>query len=90
VASTAELVELAFPLLAPAGALLAWKRGDIAAELEAADRAAQALGGGSIEVLDVDVPGLPEHRLVVASRARAGRMPEAYPRDPATRRRSPW
>jgi 16S rRNA (guanine527-N7)-methyltransferase len=90
VASTADLVELSFPLLAPAGALLAWKRGDMGAELEAADRAAHALGGGSIEVLEVDVRGLPEHRLVVATRAPAGRVPEAYPRDPAARRRSPW
>ena len=90
VASTADLVELAFPLLAPSGALLAWKRGDTGAELDAANRAVEALGGGSIEVMEVDVRGLPEHRLVVATRAPAGRVPDAYPRDPAARRLSPW
>ena len=39
VAATADLVELAFPLLAPGGALVAWKRGDLQAELAAAERA---------------------------------------------------
>ena len=33
VASTADLVELAFPLLAHGGALVAWKRGDLVGEL---------------------------------------------------------
>jgi 16S rRNA (guanine527-N7)-methyltransferase len=69
VASMSKLVELAFPLLAPAGALVAWKRGELDDELRAASRAVDALGGGSIEVVDVDVSGLPGHRLVVASRS---------------------
>jgi 16S rRNA (guanine527-N7)-methyltransferase len=90
VASSAELVELAFPLLAPSGALLAWKRGDPDAELRAATRAIEALGGGSVEVVDVDVQGLDDHRLVVAIRAPSGRVPDAYPRDPAVRRRQAW
>ncbi len=47
VAGLAELVELAFPLLAPGGCLVAWKRGDLTLELAAADRAIAALGGGS-------------------------------------------
>lgn len=90
VASTAVLVELAFPLLAPAGALLAWKRGDARDELAAANRAVEALGGGSIEVLAVDVEGLDDHRLVVATRAPSSRVPDGYPRDPAVRRRQAW
>ena len=45
-------------------------------------------GGGSIDVRDVPVPGLDGHRLVVVI-ARGG-APDAYPRDPATRRRRPW
>jgi 16S rRNA (guanine527-N7)-methyltransferase len=90
VASTADLVELAFPLLAPSGALLAWKRGDSGAELAAANRAVETLGGGSIEVMEVDVRGLPGHRLVVATRAPAGRVADPYPRDPAARRREAW
>ena len=88
VAGLAELVELAFPLLAPGGILVAWKRGDLGDELAAAGRAIEALGGGSLEVRDVRVTGLPGHRLVVAT-AR-GHVPAAYPRDPAARRRRPW
>jgi 16S rRNA (guanine527-N7)-methyltransferase len=88
VAGLADLVELAFPLLAPGGCLVAWKRGDIAAELAAAERAIDALGGGSMVVRPVDVAGLEGHRLVIAS-AR-GRVPPGYPRDPGVRRRRPW
>jgi 16S rRNA (guanine527-N7)-methyltransferase len=88
VASLADLVELAFPLLAPGGILVAWKRGEIGPELAAAERAIAALGGGSLEVRPVTVPGLDGHELVVAT-ARGG-VPAAYPRDPATRKRRPW
>jgi 16S rRNA (guanine527-N7)-methyltransferase len=88
VAGLAELVELAFPLLEPGGALIAWKRGDIDAELAAAERAIDALGGGSLEVRPVMVDGLHGHRLVVAT-AR-GRVPAGYPRDPGARKRRPW
>lgn len=88
VAGLAELVEITFPLLEPGGCLIAWKRGDLETELAAADRAIAALGGGTIEVLPVDVDGLDGHRLVVAT-AR-GRVPPDYPRDPAARKRRPW
>jgi 16S rRNA (guanine527-N7)-methyltransferase len=88
VAPLAELVELAFPLLASGGSLLAWKRGDITTELAAASRAMTALGGGRIEVRDVPVDDLLDHRLVVVTRT--GRVPDAYPRDPAARRRRAW
>jgi 16S rRNA (guanine527-N7)-methyltransferase len=88
VAGLAELVELAFPLLSPGGILVAWKRGDLAAELAAGERAITALGGGRLEVQPVRVPGLEGHCLVLAT-AR-GRAPEAYPRDPGTRKRRPW
>ena len=88
VASTADLVELAFPLLRPGGWLLAWKRGDLTVELAAARRAIDALGGGSMAVHDVTVTGLAGHRLVIATpTAVAG---PAFPRDPAARRRRPW
>jgi 16S rRNA (guanine527-N7)-methyltransferase len=90
VAATADLIELAFPLLAPGGALIAWKRGDLAPELEAAHRAIEALGGGSIDVAEVSVDGLRDHRLVVVTRAPGGRLPDGYPREPAARRRRPW
>ena len=88
VAGLAELVELAFPLLAPGGCLVAWKRGDLTLERAAADRAIAALGGGSVVVRPVDVPGLDGHRLVIATSR--GRVPPAYPRDPGVRRRRPW
>lgn len=88
VASAADLVELAFPLLEPGGVLVAWKRGDIDAELAAARRAVDALGGGTLDVHDVAIDGLDGHRLVTIRRT--GRVPDAYPRDPAARRRRPW
>jgi 16S rRNA (guanine527-N7)-methyltransferase len=88
VGSLADLVELAFPLLAPGGTLVAWKRGDIAAELAAADRAIAALGGGTLEVLPVAVTGLAEHCLILATPR--GAVPATFPRDPATRQRRPW
>jgi 16S rRNA (guanine527-N7)-methyltransferase len=88
VGSTAELVELAFPLLIDGGVLIAWKRGAIDAELDAARRALDTLGGGTLEVHDPSVRDLAGHRLVVA--ARTGSVPAAYPREPAVRRRRPW
>lgn len=88
VGSLADLVELAFPLLAPGGCLIAWKRGDLDEELAAAERAIAALGRGSISIRDVTVPGLEGHRLVVATTR--GDVPAGYPRDPATRKRRPW
>jgi 16S rRNA (guanine527-N7)-methyltransferase len=88
VASLADLVELSFPLLAPGGVLFAWKRGDLVAEVAAAQRAIEALGGGALASVAVRVAGLEDHRLVVV--ARRGRVPPGYPRDPAARKRRPW
>lgn len=88
VASLADLVELAFPLLAPGGVLVAWKRGDIVAEVSAGRRAIEALGGGTLRAVDVHLAGLDGHRLVMASPT--GRVPPTYPRDPAARKRRPW
>jgi 16S rRNA (guanine527-N7)-methyltransferase len=88
VASLADLVELAFPLLVERGALVAWKRGDIDRELETARRAMDALGGGTLDVRDVPVADLEGHRLVIATRT--GRVPDSFPRDPAVRQRRPW
>ena len=88
VAALPELVELAFPLLEPGGILVAWKRGDIAAELSGAGRAVEGLGGGSLETRDVAASSLTAHRLVVVRKD--GRTPDRFPRDPRQRRRSPW
>ena len=82
VARPADLVELAFPLLAPGGCLIAWKRGDIG-------RGARRRGTGDRRArwrLDqssrpVDVAGLDGHRLVVAtSRGRRPGRLSARPR----------
>ena len=85
VASLADLVELAFPLLAP---------GRLPGRLEArrprrrssppAERAIAALGGGALERPRRSTwPGSTGHRLVVATRA--ADVPAAYPRDPGAR-----
>jgi 16S rRNA (guanine527-N7)-methyltransferase len=87
VTSLAELVEVAFPLLAPGGILVAWKRGPVEDELAAAAGALRELGAGSPEVLPVRVPGLGSHRLVVVPRGE--RVSARFPRDPAERRRRP-
>ncbi len=89
VAALDELVEVAVPLLAPGGLLIAWKRGGLAAELAAAERALDGLGGGTITVRPVGLAGLARHVLVLARRGLRP-VPPAYPRDPAERRRRPW
>ena len=78
-----DLVRLAFPLLGPGGRLVAWKRGDIAAEIKAAARAATPLGGTRITVRPTAVPGLEGHVLVVIEKP-APRGLRA-PRGPRTR-----
>jgi len=85
VASLGELVELAFPLLAVGGALVAWKRGSLGPELAAAWSAVSDLGGGGVEVVAVDLRGLEGHVLVVVDKT--GPTDPRYPRDPAERRR---
>ncbi len=88
VAALADLVELAFPLLVEGGALVAWKRGSLDEELRPAELAAEALGGGRIEVHEAAVAILPGHCLVVVDKL--GPTPRGWPRDPAARRRRPW
>lgn len=88
VSSLADLVELAFPLLAADGILVAWKRGDLTGELIGAERAMTTLGGGRLEIVDPALAALAGHRLVFA--IRTGSVPAAYPRDPAVRKRRPW
>jgi len=84
VGDLADLVELAFPLLRVGGMLVAWKRGDISAEVAVAARAIEALGGGRRSGHAVSVGGLEGHVLVVVEKRRA--TPEGFPRDPARRR----
>ena len=84
-----DLVELSLPLLAAGGRLVAWKRGDLVAELAAARRAGAALGGGEPAVHAVpEALGLAGHALVVVRKE--GPTPAGFPRDPAARKRRPW
>jgi 16S rRNA (guanine527-N7)-methyltransferase len=87
VAGLADLVELAFPLLAPGGVLVAWKRGDLTDELAAARRAVSALGGGSLELVAA-AASAPGDRLVIVTKR--GHTNSSFPRDPAVRRRARW
>jgi 16S rRNA (guanine527-N7)-methyltransferase len=81
------LAELALPLLAPGGLLLAWKRRPLDDELSRAWRAVAILGGGEPAVTPVGVEGLADHVLVTIDKRRP--TPTGFPRDPATRRRRP-
>ena len=90
VAPLAELVELAFPLLAPGGLLLAWKRTGLDDELDRALTAVAALGGGRVEIAPppAAVPGLADHVLVAVHKE--GRTSREWPRPPGERKRRPW
>ena len=88
VASLADLVELAFPLLVPGGLLLAWKSGDLACERSRAHSAVAALGGGEIEIVPGGLAHARDHVLVAVRKA--GPTDLRWPRPPAERRRHPW
>jgi 16S rRNA (guanine527-N7)-methyltransferase len=85
VADLADVAEVALPLLAPGGILVAWKREPVAAEVAAARTRIADLGGGRVHVERTEVRGLDGHRLVVVTKV--GRTPDRYPRDPAVRAR---
>jgi 16S rRNA (guanine527-N7)-methyltransferase len=92
VGSMAELAELALPLLAVGGHLVAWKSdadGALRAELDAARATISAVGGSRPNVQRVDPDGrlgLNGHVLVTVRKART--TPDLYPRQPAERRRA--
>ena len=88
VGSVAEGVELGFPLVRVGGVVMAWKRHLSSDEVDAGRRAAEALGHGSLEIVPIDVRGLDDHVLVIATKHRS--TPRDFPRDPAERRRRPW
>ena len=87
VTSLAELVEIGLPLVAPEGVLVAWKAGDMDAELAAARPVLRALGARHVDIVDAGLPGLEGRRLVVV--VAGGPVDPRYPRDPAERRRRP-
>jgi 16S rRNA (guanine527-N7)-methyltransferase len=83
------VVELALPLLAIGGRLLAWKGpiGEGDRELSAGAAAARLLGGGEPEVVDPGLPALGGHRLIVVRKERANDA--RYPRRPGEPSRRP-
>ncbi len=85
VSDLADVAEVALPLLAVGGTLVAWKREPVSAELAAARPRIAELGGGRAHVEQADLPGLEGHRLVVVTKVR--RTPDRYPRDPSARAR---
>jgi len=87
VADLTELSELAVPLLAPGGLLVAWKRRPMDEELARAERAVRQLGGRLVACETVTVPGLEDHVLAVVEKV--GHSPAEFPRDPTARRRRP-
>jgi 16S rRNA (guanine527-N7)-methyltransferase len=87
VSNLADLVEVALPLVAPGGVLVAWKRAPLDEEVSLAAGALAALGAGEPRIVDPQVPGLETHRLIVIPRR--GRIDARFPRDPAERRRHP-
>jgi 16S rRNA (guanine527-N7)-methyltransferase len=87
VASMAELAEIALPLVATGGLLVAWKRGMVDDELSGAARVIDLLGGGPPSLHSVGIDGLRDHVLVTVEKRRP--TPPGIPRDPATRRRRP-
>lgn len=86
VADLGDVAEVALPLLAVGGTLVAWKREPVADELAAARPRISEVGGGRAHVERVPLDGLTEHRLVVVTKIR--RTPGRFPRDPSVRARS--
>ena len=89
VAALPVLAELAMPLLAPGGLMLAWK-GPLTAkddELQRGARALTGLGGGPPEILPAGAPQLGEHTLVRSRKQR--RTASRFPRRPGEAARRP-
>ena len=88
-ASLPVLAELALPLLAIGGSLVAWKgplrEGD--EEVQRSRVAIGQLGGGGLQIVDPGLPALGGHRFVVVPKERA--TPSGFPRRPGLPARRP-
>ena len=91
VGSIADCVEYLLPLLVPGGDAIVWK-GKVDAELPAASRACQAVGGEISAIVPTSAMGvgdvLPGRHLVVVRKMRE--TPQRYPRSAAEIKRRPW
>jgi len=79
VASLAVAAEYCLPLLKVGGTFVAMKGPAVAAEMEQGTRAAQLLGGGRPEVIELKLPVLGHRRTLVVI-AKVGQTPPGYPR----------
>ena len=83
------LAELALPLLARGGSLLAWKGplDERDEEVKAGRVALAQLGGGPIEILETGLPALGGHRFITVRKERS--TPARFPRRPGEPARRP-
>jgi 16S rRNA (guanine527-N7)-methyltransferase len=88
-AALAVVVEYALPLLKPGGTLLAWKGAldEQDPEIVAGRAAVEALGGGSLRLVDPGMAALDGHRFVVVEKG--GPTPGRFPRRPGVPVRRP-
>ncbi len=88
VGALAVLAELCLPLVRPGGYFIAMKTPRAAAEIAAARRAVELMGGGCEQMIPVRLPILDQERLlVVIEKQRL--TPALYPRRPGVPARSP-
>jgi 16S rRNA (guanine527-N7)-methyltransferase len=81
------VIELCAPFLAPGGLLVALRSGPLDAELAEAAPAFKALRLWSRTPIELNIPDLPGHGLIVGEKYAA--TPETYPRKPGTPRKKP-
>ena len=81
VADLAALAELTLPFCAVGGRFIAQKKGDIAAEIQVAQRAIAILGGKLADVKNIWMPEFTDERWLVVI-DKIGETPPQYPRRP--------
>ena len=88
VANLSALSEYVLPFVAPGGTFLAYKSGDVEAELKEAGYAIRVLGGKAGAPVYLTLPGAEERRSFIPIR-KTRPTPKAYPRKAGTAKRSP-
>jgi len=81
VANLPALVELTLPFCAIGGRFIAQKKGDVKAELQAAQRAISVVGGRLADVKKIKMPEFTDERWLVVI-DKIGESPPQYPRRP--------
>jgi 16S rRNA (guanine527-N7)-methyltransferase len=88
VAKLPSLAELSLPFCAINGLFVAWKKGDISAEVESAGHSLNVLGARLKCVIPVTFPGLDDGRFLVITN-KVSSTPPKYPRRPGTPLKNP-